>query len=567
MTTGYVALYTIGGDGLGIASAATDVSLANRNLALGTGSVTGFSGTFGSAGTGLALVVGGGGTVYTKANIGGNLSTSTTNAYGLVVQPTMTWGGAATPAATGLVVAPIYSGTFTTVYGAYLNASSGGTIDTAYSLYVDNPSSGTTKVCGYFGGNVGIGKTVPTELLHLESSLRTTVIGIQTTGEANLMRLFKAGAGSRGDWTLNLDNDGVNWQRDDISATGLGVALRNDGIIGFRGTAAGANPATLTEAFQFDAINGRMAIGDSAPSTNWRLLVSGRIHVGDDFDGTAYGQIQITRPAAQGTGFHQTFIRSGNAVVGMGFLSSSNTFGIHHGLDNTGSVGIFVNNTGSVGIGLRAPTYPLDVSYTNSAGGIAETGLRVANTITTNSTQITVVSARSWSFVANGSLGGSGLSIQDNTAGAARLTFGTTGLATFGIGIALPTTGGTAATLDHYEELSTTLTFSGIWASSQAVTCRFVRVGKQVTLMVPGVFAACTVSASVSTSGIPSRFYPVTSTYYIARVTNGGASTTGMMIVISVGGLTISANLSSGSFTSGGLTAGWDAFSLTWNIL
>ncbi len=40
MTTGYVALYTIGGDGLGIASAATDVSLANRNLALGTGSLT-----------------------------------------------------------------------------------------------------------------------------------------------------------------------------------------------------------------------------------------------------------------------------------------------------------------------------------------------------------------------------------------------------------------------------------------------------------------------------------------------------------------------------------------------
>ncbi len=40
MTTGYVALYTLSGDGLGIASAATDVSLANRNLALGTGSLT-----------------------------------------------------------------------------------------------------------------------------------------------------------------------------------------------------------------------------------------------------------------------------------------------------------------------------------------------------------------------------------------------------------------------------------------------------------------------------------------------------------------------------------------------
>lgn len=40
MSTGYVALFDVSGNGLGIVSAATDVSLANRNLALGTGSLT-----------------------------------------------------------------------------------------------------------------------------------------------------------------------------------------------------------------------------------------------------------------------------------------------------------------------------------------------------------------------------------------------------------------------------------------------------------------------------------------------------------------------------------------------
>jgi hypothetical protein len=119
--------------------------------------------------------------------------------------------------------------------------------------------------------------------------------------------------------------------------------------------------------------NGNVGIGTTS-SANWRLRVDGRIHAGDGFDSTAYGIIQITRPAAQGTGFHQTFIRSGNAVFGMGFLSSSNTFGMHHGLDNTGSLGIFIDNAGNVGVGARAPGYKLTVvdtmQVTNAANDV-----------------------------------------------------------------------------------------------------------------------------------------------------------------------------------------------------
>lgn len=577
MTTGYVALYTIGGDGLGIASAATDVSLANRNLALGTGSVTGFSGTFGSAGTGLALVVGGGGTVYTKANIGGNLSTSTTNAYGLVIQPTMTWDGAATPVATGLVVAPIYSGTFTTVYGAYLNASSGGTISTAYSLYADNPSSGTTKVCGYFGGNVGIGKTVPTELLHLESSLRNAVIGIQTTSETNISRLFKAVAGSRADWTVNLDSDGVNWQRDDVSATGVGIALRSDGLIGFRGTAAGANPAILTEAFLFDAINGRMAIGGVSPSTNWRLYVDGRVHVGDSFDSTAYGQVQITRPAAQGTGFHQTFIRNGNAVFGMGFLSSSNTFGMHHGLDNTGAVGVFVDSAGLVGVGVRAPAAKFHAAYDTANESVAT----LSNTALTKRIHFRMVlGAGAYnSIVQDGDVA---MMWDNNTAGdpsngliIAPWSSGANGIRVtntftlFGGGIRLPTSGGTVTTLDHYEELTYSMTFTGIWAANQTVNARIVRNGKLVTIAFPNVLATSNAANTISTtapSALATRFRPSSQLGFWVRTFSNFVVGDGYLILFTDGTMSIAATSAGGNFAAAG-SSGFVNAAISYNVM
>jgi hypothetical protein len=48
--------------------------------------------------------------------------------------------------------------------------------------------------------------------------------------------------------------------------------------------------------------------------------------------------------------------------------------------------------TGNVGIGATGPIRPLDISYANGAGGIAETGLRLANTSTFNSTGIQLTS-------------------------------------------------------------------------------------------------------------------------------------------------------------------------------
>jgi hypothetical protein len=96
-----------------------------------------------------------------------------------------------------------------------------------------------------------------------------------------------------------------------------------------------------------------------------------------------------------------------------------------------------ITSAGLVGIG-TTPTYPVDISYTNSAGGISETGLRIRNTSTGNSTQINLNGHRSWSMMAEGSFGApaGGFSLFDNTAAANRFNIDSSG--NVGIGTTTP---------------------------------------------------------------------------------------------------------------------------------
>jgi hypothetical protein len=110
----------------------------------------------------------------------------------------------------------------------------------------------------------------------------------------------------------------------------------------------------------------------------------------------------------------------------------------------TGSVeAMRVNSSGNVGIGTTTTTYRTNIVYSNSAGGVAETGLYLRNTSTGNSTQIQLDGNRSFSLMVQGSLGSpaGGFTIQDNTAGASRLSIDSSG--NVGIGTTSP-----AATLD-----------------------------------------------------------------------------------------------------------------------
>ena len=85
--------------------------------------------------------------------------------------------------------------------------------------------------------------------------------------------------------------------------------------------------------FVVDA-SGNVIIGQT--STNYKFRLNGTSHFGDGYDGTSYGEVQITRPGSQPDNrFHLSFVRQGNQVCGMGFLSSSNTFAIQNNGNNT----------------------------------------------------------------------------------------------------------------------------------------------------------------------------------------------------------------------------------------
>jgi len=60
----------------------------------------------------------------------------------------------------------------TNAYGIYVNSGNqagAGSVTNGYGLYVGNPAFGTNKYAAYFGGNVGIGTTGPTEKLVVDN--------------------------------------------------------------------------------------------------------------------------------------------------------------------------------------------------------------------------------------------------------------------------------------------------------------------------------------------------------------------------------------------------------------
>ena len=78
--------------------------------------------------------------------------------------------------------------------------------------------------------------------------------------------------------------------------------------------------------------------------------------------------------------------------------------------------------------------------------------------------------------------------------------------------LTLPTSGGTAANLNHYEEYThnTTFTWDGGGSTTSAVNCTIIRVGKMVTMRIPPVNANTGTSSGQFTmnTAVPARFRP-----------------------------------------------------------
>jgi hypothetical protein len=149
-----------------------------------------------------------------------------------------------------------------------------------------------------------------------------------------------------------------------------------------------------------------------------------------------------------------------------------------------------------------------------------------------------------------------------------------TGLITTSAGIVLPTTGGTAGTLDVYEEnTAVTLTLSGPWASSRSFPVTFTMIGNRVTMswgdLSPVAVTATTTPITSSTgtliptrflaaSRIPSKTIPVYSGSgggTMAQAVLSGGNTTNRYIDIAI------------NFTGFGAgSAGFPAGDHTWTV-
>jgi hypothetical protein len=88
----------------------------------------------------------------------------------------------------------------------------------------------------------------------------------------------------------------------------------------------------------------------------------------------------------------------------------------------------------------------------------------------------------------------------------------TTDTVTFG-GLKLPTTGGTAGTLNHYEQTTFTTPISGPFTTGTQITCQITRIGNMVTMQVDfSILGTATTAAYFkTTSQLPVRFRPILS--------------------------------------------------------
>ena len=183
-------------------------------------------------------------------------------------------------------------------------------------------------------GDVGIANTSPLVPLHIIGSSA----GPTSTGLDGIVQIATNTGQNDNKLCLGVENGDYSW----LQAYKYNTSFEYGNLC--------LNPA-----------GGNVAIGTSL--TQWNLRVDEDAHFGDDLDNSKYGMVQITRPGNQGdTKFHQSFVRNGHTVCGLGFLNNSSVFAIQNqSNNNTSSNGIFM--TGNlVGINNSAPSQPLDVT-------------------------------------------------------------------------------------------------------------------------------------------------------------------------------------------------------------
>ena len=128
----------------------------------------------------------------------------------------------------------------------------------------------------------------------------------------------------------------------------------------------------------------------------------------------------------------------------------------------------------------------------------------------------------------------------------------------------LPTSGGTASSLNYYEEnTNTSMTFTLLWASNLTTTAHFVRVGNTVSMTILAVNGTTNTGSynHLQTTGtLPSRFCLASSSVLPCVISNNGSDILGTVVIGNTGTFTVY-NLS-GNFDTG-VSVGLETQTLT----
>ncbi|GGH00535.1 tail fiber protein [Pedobacter zeae] len=104
------------------------------------------------------------------------------------------------------------------------------------------------------------------------------------------------------------------------------------------------------------------SVTDRGNTTTNGIRINSSLDVGDAYDPSRYGFLQVVRPAQQGNLFHISLIRNGSMVYGLGMLNNSSTFGLQPGDSNATTEGFFMLPSGNIGIANQNPAFKLDVA-------------------------------------------------------------------------------------------------------------------------------------------------------------------------------------------------------------